>query len=124
MPKHFDPNPGFTVTAWEADVISESTSAAGVTVDGVLLKDGEVTTDTINEESSGAGVTVDSVPDEGRRRGHCRRRCDRLKSMLINEATAAAGVTIETVLLKDGDSLRLTRSTNSAVVTASRLTAY
>lgn len=43
-----------------ADVISERTSAAGVTVDGVLLKDSAVTTDTIIEKTSAAGVTIDS----------------------------------------------------------------
>lgn len=49
------------------DTISEQTSAAGVTVDGVLCKDnsvtvgtgGQVTTNTIAEKTSAAGVTVD-----------------------------------------------------------------
>jgi hypothetical protein len=43
------------------DTIAEETSAAGVTVDGVLLKDSQVTTDQINEKTSAAGVTVDGV---------------------------------------------------------------
>lgn len=43
------------------DLIAEDTSAAGVTIDGVLLKDSEVTTDTINEKTGAAGVTIDSV---------------------------------------------------------------
>ncbi len=43
------------------DIISEKTSAAGVTVDGVLLKDSQVTTDVINEKTGGAGVTIDSL---------------------------------------------------------------
>jgi len=42
-----------------ADTISEFTAAAGVTADGVLLKDGEVITDTIKEATGGAGVDVD-----------------------------------------------------------------
>lgn len=51
----------------KADTISESTAAAGVTVDGVLLKDGSATftaaplTDAISEKTSAAGVTVDGV---------------------------------------------------------------
>lgn len=43
------------------DTINESTSAAGVTVDGVLLKDNEVSVDVINEKTPAAGVTIDSV---------------------------------------------------------------
>lgn len=48
-------------TEVSTDTISEKTSAAGVTIDGVLLKDSAVTTDTINEKTSAAGVTIDSV---------------------------------------------------------------
>jgi len=43
------------------DSISERTSGVGVTIDGVLLKDSEVTTDVLNEKSSGVGVTIDSL---------------------------------------------------------------
>lgn len=39
-----------------ADTISEFTAAAGVTADGVLLKDGEVITDTIKEATVGLGT--------------------------------------------------------------------
>lgn len=45
----------------KTDAISENTSAAGVTIDGVLLKDNAVNTDTINEKTAAAGVTIDSV---------------------------------------------------------------
>ncbi len=45
--------------AVKIDTINERTPANGVTVDGVLLKDSQVTTDTINEQTAGAGVTVD-----------------------------------------------------------------
>jgi len=45
----------------KVDTISELTSAAGVTVDGVLLKDSEVSTDVINEKTSATGVTIDGV---------------------------------------------------------------
>lgn len=47
--------------SFSTDTISEKTSATGVTVDGVLLKDSEVTTDTINEKTSATGVTIDGV---------------------------------------------------------------
>jgi hypothetical protein len=45
----------------KVDTISELTSAAGVTVDGVLLKDSQVSTDVINEKTSATGVTIDGV---------------------------------------------------------------
>lgn len=44
-----------------ADTISEATSAAGVTIDGVLLKDSAVSVDTISEKTGGSGVTIDGV---------------------------------------------------------------
>lgn len=43
------------------DTISEKTSASGVTIDGVLLKDSSVNTDTITEKTSGSGVTIDGA---------------------------------------------------------------
>lgn len=51
------------------DTVTETTAAAGVTVDGVLLKDGgavfadaaTIEVDTINEATSAAGVTADGV---------------------------------------------------------------
>ena len=45
----------------KSDAVSEYTAAAGVTVDGVLLKDSAVSVDTINEKTSAAGVTVDGA---------------------------------------------------------------
>ena len=56
-------------TSLKADTINESTVAAGVTIDGVLCKDGGVVfaggasieIDTINEATSGSGVTIDGV---------------------------------------------------------------
>ncbi len=44
-----------------ANTISESTSGSGVTVDGVLLKDSQVTTDVINEKTAATGVTIDGA---------------------------------------------------------------
>jgi len=54
---------------FKTDAVSEYTAAAGVTIDGALLKDGalvvgtggSVTTDLINEKTAAAGVTVDGV---------------------------------------------------------------
>lgn len=43
------------------DTIEEFTLNAGVTVDGVLLKDNAVNSDVHNEKTAGAGVTVDGV---------------------------------------------------------------
>ena len=42
-------------------MIAESTAATGVTIDGVKLKDSEVTTDVINEKTSATGVTIDGL---------------------------------------------------------------
>jgi hypothetical protein len=64
----------------ETDTLNETTSAAGVTIDGVLLKDGGIVC------ADAATLEVDTV----------------------NEATAAAGVTADGVLLKDGASTHLT----------------
>lgn len=86
------------------DTINEATTNAGVTVEGVLLKDSDVaipddlTVDTINEYTAAAGVTVEGVL---------------LKDSAINipsgltvdtidEYSTGVGVTIETVLVKDG----------------------
>ena len=43
------------------DTISEKTSANGVAVDGVTIKDGVVLTDTISEKTSANGVSIDSL---------------------------------------------------------------
>jgi hypothetical protein len=52
------------------DTVSELTAAAGVTVDGVLLKDSTVTTDTIYEKTPASGVTVDGcLINDGRAGG-------------------------------------------------------
>lgn len=51
------PTPG----TGEFDIINEETSGSGVTVDGVLIKDSQVTTNTINEKTAAAGVTADGV---------------------------------------------------------------
>lgn len=102
MPKHFNPTPEFTVNQFKADTLSEVTSAAGVTVDGVLLKDSEVTTDVIREKTSATGVTADGVLlKDG---GVVCADAATLEVDVINEATSAAGVTIDGALVKDGRS--------------------
>ena len=45
----------------KTDSIAEKTSGAGVTVDGVILKDGQVKTDYVVEKTAGTGVNIDSV---------------------------------------------------------------
>lgn len=48
-------------TGIKTNVIAEYTTGSGVTIDGVLLKDGAFSTDTVNESTPAAGVTVDGV---------------------------------------------------------------
>ena len=86
----------------KADVIAESTGATGVTVDGVLLKDGGVVL------ADGASAEAD----------------------IVNEATAGAGVTVDGALIKDagylpaladpgtGAAIPVTRSATIAITTA------
>lgn len=69
MPVHFDPPMRVTINTWEADTIAEASSGTGVTIDGVLVKDGGIVcadaatleVDTVNEATAAAGVTVDGV---------------------------------------------------------------
>lgn len=75
------------------DVINELSAAAGVTIDGVLLKDSEVSVDTINEQTATAGVTIDGVLLKD----------NEVNTDVINELSAGVGVTIDGVLLKDND---------------------
>lgn len=48
-------------TSVETDLISEKTSGSGVTIDGLLIKDGAILLDTLSEKTGGAGVTIDGV---------------------------------------------------------------
>lgn len=92
-----------TTTATITDTISERTSAAGVTIDSVLLKDNTVTattltantsvvTDTISEKTGAAGVTLDGVLLKD----------SQVTTDVINEKTSTAGVTVDGLLIKDG----------------------
>lgn len=100
--KYFDGPQQVVINAYEADAIDEATSGAGVTIDGVLLKDDEVSTDVINELTSTAGVTIDSVlaKDGGIRLADGAA----IAADVVSEKTSAAGVTIDGALLKDGRS--------------------
>lgn len=102
MPNHFDPTPNYTINQFKADTLDEVTSGAGVTVDGVLLKDSTVKTDTIIEKTNATGVTIDgTLLKDG---GIVCADAATLEVDTINEATSAAGVTVDGVLLKDGAS--------------------
>ena len=53
---------GITVNSTvKVDTIAEKTSANGVSIDGVTLKDSTVVVDTISESTGAAGVTIDGV---------------------------------------------------------------
>jgi hypothetical protein len=73
----------------KTDTINEATSAAGVTIEGVLIKDslivtptisGALSTDTISEKTADTGVTIDGT---------------KLKDGLITTAGTAGGGTIK-----------------------------
>jgi hypothetical protein len=89
----------FDGTSWEEvggapeefDSISEVTLGAGVTVDGVLHKDGEISTDIINETNPGSGVTIDGVLLKD----------NAVNTNVISEKTTNQGVTVDGVVLKD-----------------------
>lgn len=90
----------------QTDTINETTSAAGVTVDGALLKDGgavfadgaTVEVDIVNEATAAAGVTIDgALIKDGQLQGTAP-----LKADTIAENGAGNGVTIDGALIKDG----------------------
>lgn len=69
--------------AHTTNIISEKTAGTGVTVDGVLLKDSQVTTDVILEKTGAAGVTIDGVL---------------LKDSRLAKANAPVGTVVQTVI--------------------------
>lgn len=71
----------FGTLGLKADVIAESTAAAGVTVDGLLVKDNAV------GSAAAPATTVTATT---------------LVSDTVSEKTAASGVTIDSLLIKDG----------------------
>ena len=108
----------YTGSAWEEigsldgirqtsyDVINEATTNAGVTLENVLHKDGEVSVDTINEFTNGVGVTIDGVVLLDTTVS-----ADTISADTLNEKTTGSGVTVDGLLIKDkklGDGLQLT----------------
>lgn len=55
--KGFAPTPNYTVNQWKADTIAESTTDAGVTVDGVLIKDNTLTAEKVSVVSKSGDYT-------------------------------------------------------------------
>ena len=104
-----------TVTA---DTINESTSAAGVTVEGVLLKDGTIDLNGVADALilDAAGAVILDGSSAGKARVKISGAYDfeiaantltalsgsTIATNAIAETTAASGVTIDGVLLKDG----------------------
>lgn len=80
------------------NTIAETTSAAGVTIDGVLLKDGgavfadaaTIEVDTVNEATSAAGVTIDGALLKDRTSDLGRR---------VQELTSSGAITINSGLV-------------------------
>ena len=121
----------------ETDTINEKTLNAGVTVDGVLLKDdivcadkvtvntielktpgpgicflNPILVDLINEKTLNAGVTVDGVLIKDFK--VC---ANEVQTSLISEKTLNAGVLIDGVLLKDNNVTADTVCCNTELVT-------
>jgi hypothetical protein len=109
----------FTGSAWEEigsldgirqtsyDVINEATTNAGVTLENVLHKDGEVSVDTINEFTNGVGVTIDGIV----LLDNTISAVDSIAVDVVNEKTTGSGVTVDGLLIRDkklGDGLQLT----------------
>jgi len=124
----------FTGSAWEEigsldgirqtsyDVINEATTNAGVTLEGILHKDGELSVDTINEATNGVGITIDGVV----LLDNTISAVDSIAVDVVNEKTTGSGVTIDGLLVKDktlGDGLQLTgfREQKNTVTSSSNI---
>ena len=124
----------FTGSAWEEigsldgirqtsyDVINEATTNAGVTLENVLHKDGEVSVDTINEFTNGVGVTIDGIV----LLDNTISAVDSIAVDVVNEKTNGSGVTVDGLLIRDkklGDGLQLTgfREQKNTVTSSSNI---
>jgi len=113
---------GITGTSISVNTINESTSASGVTIDGVLLKDNDVTAHTVSATNYAVGGTnFISASRQGNFRDLEVKDSNNSATILltgdggdmslegtltvdtISESTDASGVTIDGVLLKDND---------------------
>lgn len=88
-------------TAVNTNTINERTAAAGVTIDGVLVKDGAVSaavlTNYIAEKDAGSGITIANFIASTAGASFTGINTD-----TVTEKTANAGVTVDGVLIKDG----------------------
>ena len=75
------------------DDILEQLTDAGVTIDGLKIKDSEPYCDVIKEKTLASGVTIDGMLIKD-----SQPNCD-----VIKEKTPATGVTVDDLLLKDGE---------------------
>jgi|GEM_PF-5347700 len=82
-----------SASALVADLLNEATTDAGVTIEGILMKDDIVAANTINEKTADTGVTIEGILLKD----------DIIAVDIINEATADTGVTIDGVLMKDDE---------------------
>lgn len=98
----------------KVDTISERTASAGVTVDGVIIKDNAVTTpsgivtDTLSERTAASGVTVDGVI----MKDNSVTTPSGIITDTLSERTTASGVTVDGVIMKDN-----TVETPSGIIT-------
>jgi len=97
----FNAAAGFFYQPISVDVIAEKTSAGGVTVDGVLLKDGGV--QIVEDGYIGTPSDTDLIQLDGTGNSVKLAGNATLKVDTIAESDAAAGVTIDGVLIKDND---------------------
>lgn len=101
---------GYNGSGLIADVIAELTAAVGVTIDGVLLKDGGV-----------AGVTVTNLVDKTATEtisgAWTFSHTNGIATDMIVERTGAAGVTIDGLLIKDSGIPQAAVTTHQAALT-------
>lgn len=104
------------------DTISEKTTDAGVTVDGVLLKDSEVTTDVIKEKTSAAGVTVDGlkIKDGVANLPYAANSDSTERSTTATSYTEETNLTTTVVGAKAGDIVKISFSGNFWCTTTNR----
>ena len=121
------------------DTINELTPAAGVTVEGVLLEDNDITgaddivsvtltsdtvtantevkADVVSELTPTAGVTVDGVLLKDFNVSGTAMTADALTTDQISEKTPAAGVTVPSVLLATDPTVSTSSTTGGLIVT-------
>jgi len=95
----------------KTDTVSEHTAAAGVTIDSVVLKDGQINT--------GQGATEVYLMDQNVQTSN-NVNFNQVQTDTIIEETAAAGVTIDSLTIKDG----VARHGANAIQTTVKARAY